>query len=62
MSRPGTLLNAAGISFAAGIAIFSGSLYILALTETRWLGAIPPIGGLGFLVGWALFGWAILRG
>jgi uncharacterized membrane protein YgdD (TMEM256/DUF423 family) len=37
----------------AGIIIFSGSLYLLALTNARWLGAITPIGGLCFLIGWA---------
>ncbi|MGZ5553562.1 MAG: DUF423 domain-containing protein [Chthoniobacterales bacterium] len=37
----------------AGIVIFSGSLYLLALTNARWLGAITPIGGLCFLIGWA---------
>ena len=37
----------------AGIMIFSGSLYLLALTNVRWLGAITPIGGLCFLIGWA---------
>jgi uncharacterized membrane protein YgdD (TMEM256/DUF423 family) len=37
----------------AGIVIFSGSLYLLALTNVRWLGAITPIGGLCFLAGWA---------
>jgi uncharacterized membrane protein YgdD (TMEM256/DUF423 family) len=37
----------------SGIVIFSGSLYILALTNVRWLGAITPIGGLAFLAGWA---------
>ena len=37
----------------AGIAIFSGSLYLLALTNVRWLGAITPIGGLCLLAGWA---------
>lgn len=36
----------------AGIIIFSGSLYVLALTNVRWLGAITPIGGLCFLAGW----------
>jgi len=40
--------------WAAGIAVFSGSLYILALTNVRWLGAITPIGGLFFLVGWGM--------
>jgi uncharacterized membrane protein YgdD (TMEM256/DUF423 family) len=38
--------------FLAGIVIFSGSLYVLALTGTRWLGAITPFGGVAFLVGW----------
>lgn len=37
----------------AGILIFSGSLYVLAITNIRWLGAITPIGGLCFLAGWA---------
>lgn len=36
----------------AGVAIFSGSLYLLAITNVRWLGAITPIGGLCFLAGW----------
>jgi len=46
--------RAAGWSFIAGIIIFSGSLYILALTNIRWLGAITPLGGLAFLAGWIL--------
>lgn len=37
----------------AGIFLFSGSLYLLALTNLRWLGAITPFGGLCFLAGWA---------
>jgi uncharacterized membrane protein YgdD (TMEM256/DUF423 family) len=37
----------------AGILFFSGSLYVMALTNVRWLGAITPIGGLCFLAGWA---------
>lgn len=41
------------LSFLAGILIFSGSLYVLAVTNIRWLGAITPIGGVSFLVGWA---------
>jgi uncharacterized membrane protein YgdD (TMEM256/DUF423 family) len=36
----------------AGIVLFSGSLYLLALTNIRWLGAITPLGGLCFLAGW----------
>ena len=45
------------LSFFAGILIFSGSLYLLAVTNEKWLGAITPIGGLSLLVGWA---WLIL--
>lgn len=41
-----------GRLFAAGIVIFSGSLYVLVLTNVKWLGAITPIGGLCFLAGW----------
>ena len=41
------------LSFFAGILIFSGSLYLLAVTNLKWLGAITPLGGLSFLVGWA---------
>src|SRR5688572_27176914 len=40
------------LCFFAGILIFSGSLYVLAATNTRWLGAITPFGGLSFLAGW----------
>jgi uncharacterized membrane protein YgdD (TMEM256/DUF423 family) len=39
--------------FFTGIILFSGSLYIMALTNVRWLGAITPLGGLCFLAGWA---------
>ena len=42
--------------FAVGIVIFSGSLYLLALTRVLWLGAVTPIGGLCFLAGWLLLG------
>jgi len=41
-------------SFLIGIALFSGSLYVLAVTGLTWLGAITPLGGISFLVGW---GW-----
>jgi uncharacterized membrane protein YgdD (TMEM256/DUF423 family) len=47
------LLTAAGWLFTAGIVLFSGSLYALALTGVSTLGAITPIGGLAFLGGWA---------
>jgi uncharacterized membrane protein YgdD (TMEM256/DUF423 family) len=51
----------AGYLFLAGIVVFSGSLYLLALTETKWLGAITPVGGLAFLAGWAALAWSALR-
>jgi len=47
------LLVIAGWFFFAGILLFSGSLYALALTSVRILGAITPVGGLLFLIGWA---------
>jgi uncharacterized membrane protein YgdD (TMEM256/DUF423 family) len=54
---------AAGIAawfFVAGIVLFSGSLYAMALTGVRWLGAFTPLGGLAFLAGW-VFAWAAWR-
>ncbi|PYZ91607.1 hypothetical protein CR194_18410 [Salipaludibacillus keqinensis] len=48
------LVHGAGWAFLIGIILFSGSLYALSLTGIRVLGAITPIGGLAFLVGWAL--------
>ncbi|MDE0298721.1 MAG: DUF423 domain-containing protein [Candidatus Poribacteria bacterium] len=55
------LISAAGWLFVAGIVIFSGSLYALSLTGVRQLGAITPIGGLAFIVGWFLLVLAALR-
>jgi len=49
-------LLAAGVLFVLGIVLFSGSLYLLALTGTRGLGIITPIGGLAFLGGWLCLG------
>jgi uncharacterized membrane protein YgdD (TMEM256/DUF423 family) len=54
-------LARAGYSMLFGILIFSGSLYALALSGIRLLGAITPIGGLAFLVGWAMLAWAACR-
>jgi uncharacterized membrane protein YgdD (TMEM256/DUF423 family) len=50
----GWMIHGAGWAFIAGIVVFSGSLYALALTGVTILGAITPIGGLAFLVGWGL--------
>ena len=55
------LLSAAGAVMFAGIVLFSGSLYLLALTGTRWLGAVTPLGGVAFLAAWALVAWAAWR-
>ncbi|MFM8316263.1 MAG: DUF423 domain-containing protein, partial [Deltaproteobacteria bacterium] len=38
------------------VLVFSGSLYLLAFTQIKWLGAITPIGGVSFLIGWILLG------
>jgi len=55
------LLKWSGWLMLAGIVLFSGSLYALALSGERWLGAITPIGGLGFLAAWALFVAAVVK-
>ena len=49
----GTIQRGPSWLFGAGIFLFSGSLYTMALTNLRWLGAITPVGGLCFLAGWA---------
>jgi uncharacterized membrane protein YgdD (TMEM256/DUF423 family) len=59
---PGVPVRAAGWLFIGGTLLFSGSLYLLALTGARWLGAITPLGGLLLLVGWAAFGIGIVKG
>jgi uncharacterized membrane protein YgdD (TMEM256/DUF423 family) len=59
--RPSPLLNGAGWALVVGIVLFSGSLYALALSGIRVLGAITPLGGVGFLVGWVLFALAAWR-
>jgi uncharacterized membrane protein YgdD (TMEM256/DUF423 family) len=53
-------LQWAGWSFAVGVIVFSGSLYVLALSGARWWGAITPIGGVCLLAGWVLFLWGII--
>lgn len=58
---PGLLLATSGWLFAVGTILFSGSLYLLSLTEMRWLGAITPLGGLAFLGGWLSLAWAALK-
>lgn len=52
LDAPPPTLVAAGFAFIAGIAIFSGSLYAISLSGIKWLGAIAPLGGAAFLLGW----------
>ncbi len=55
-------VTAAGWLFIAGTVIFSGSLYLLSVTGARWIGAITPIGGAAFLIGWFSLVWGVWRG
>ncbi|MFO1078677.1 MAG: DUF423 domain-containing protein [Planctomycetota bacterium] len=57
----GRRTGAAAVAFALGIALFSGSLYGLALDGPRWLGPVTPFGGGAFLVGWILLAWSPRR-
>ena len=57
---PGSAGNVCGI-LLAGIVIFSGSLYLLAVTGNRMLGAITPIGGVCFIAGWVMLAWYLRR-
>ena len=59
---PGGYVGAAGWLFLAGIALFSGSLYALAVTGVRAFGAITPIGGLCLIAGWVCLAMAAMRG
>ncbi|VVN03463.1 hypothetical protein PS862_03498 [Pseudomonas fluorescens] len=58
---PGRLITWAGASFAIGILLFSGSLYLLTMTGISKLGIVTPFGGLAFLVGWFCLGLAAWR-
>jgi len=57
----GWLIRAAGWLFTTGIVLFSGSLYVLALSGATWLGAVTPLGGLAFLAAWGCLVIAALR-
>ncbi len=58
---PQSSLAPVGYFMIAGIMIFSGSLYLLVLTNIRWLGAVTPIGGIFFIIGWLLLAYNIYR-
>ena len=59
---PGGWITASGWLFLIGIVVFSGSLYLMTLTGARWLGAITPLGGLAFILGWIALAVAALGG
>lgn len=50
--KPASSIKIAAWLFIAGIVVFSGSLYVLVLTDTPWLGAVTPFGGVAFILGW----------
>ena len=58
---PEQRLENSGWLFLIGILLFSGSLYVVSLAGIRWVGAVTPIGGLAFMVGWLLLGWGVWR-
>jgi len=58
---PDKNFNIAGYLIIAGVIIFSGSLYVLCLTNIKWLGAITPIGGLLMIMGWSFVVWKMVQ-
>jgi len=61
-AAPSWSLSLSAWTFAVGMALFSGSLYLMGLFGWRWLGAATPLGGLAFLIGWVLLAIYGLRG
>lgn len=61
VSMPTNLLNWSAFFLFTGIVFFSGSLYILAITEIKWIGAITPLGGISFIAGWVLLFVAVFK-
>ena len=65
LTNPATLpvtgVQTSAVLLQAGIVIFSGSLYAMALGAPRWFGAITPIGGLAFIAGWLWLAWNLMR-
>jgi uncharacterized membrane protein YgdD (TMEM256/DUF423 family) len=59
--RNGAALQLSGYLMLAGIVLFSGSLYVLAVTGVTWLGAITPLGGVAFIAAWIVLAVAALR-
>lgn len=59
---PERRLAQAAILLIGGTVVFSGSLYLLALTGVRWFGAVTPFGGVALIAGWALAAWRVMVG
>lgn len=55
------VLSASGFLFLLGLVLFSGSLYLLAYTGLRWLGAITPLGGTAWIIGWLVLAYGLIR-
>jgi uncharacterized membrane protein YgdD (TMEM256/DUF423 family) len=60
-SQPNPFFNISGFAFIAGVAIFSGSLYALSFSGIKWLGAITPLGGVAFMLGWGCLAIAAIQ-
>jgi uncharacterized membrane protein YgdD (TMEM256/DUF423 family) len=54
--------RASGLLMLAGILLFSGSLYLMALSGLRWLGAVTPFGGTAFIIAWLIVAWGAFKG
>jgi len=54
LHKPGVYLKWSGILLTTGIVLFSGSLYVMAISGIKWLGAVTPLGGVSFIAGWIL--------
>ncbi len=61
VSFPSELIKWSAILLTAGIVLFSGSLYAMALSGIKWLGAITPVGGLSFIAGWVMLFFAVWK-
>jgi uncharacterized membrane protein YgdD (TMEM256/DUF423 family) len=61
VSYPSELVKWSAILLTAGIILFSGSLYALAVSGIKWIGAITPLGGLSFIAGWILLFLTVLK-
>jgi len=59
--RPTLRIAPVGWLFLIGVVLFSGSLYVLSLSEVRWVGVLTPLGGVALIIGWSLLAWTVVR-